>query len=169
MTLLVAPDPNWPAQASDEIARWLKAVKGLIKIHHIGSTSIAGMPAKPLIDLMPVFSSDSAQQAAQSNVEKLGYEWLGAYGIEGRSYARCDDQDTGERRFQVHCYANGHTDVKRHLAFRDALQANAALRAGYASVKAACAARHPEGGQEYGACKSSWIDKTEARALERLS
>lgn len=169
MTLLVAPDPNWPAQASDEIARWSKAVEGLIKIHHIGSTSIAGMPARPVIDLMPVFIDDKAQRAAQFPVEKLGYEWLGEYGLEGRRYARFDDPETGARRIQAHCYAKGHLDVRRHLAFRDALRANPALRAGYASVKGACAARHPEGGQAYSACKSGWIDKTEALALERLS
>lgn len=169
MTLLVAPDPNWPAQASNEIARWSKAVEGLIKIHHIGSTSIAGMPARPVIDLMPEFIDDKAKRAAQFPVEKLGYEWLGEYGLKGRRYARFDDPETGARRIQAHCYAKGHLDVRRHLAFRDALRTNPALRAGYASVKGACAARHPEGGQAYSECKSGWIDKIETLALERLS
>ena len=167
MTLLVAPDPDWPQRAADEIARWCAAVDGLSEVHHIGSTSITGMPAKPIIDLMPVFVGGDAQLAAQSSIETLGYEWLGEYGLPGRSYARLDDLVTGHRQFQAHCYTLGHADIARHLAFRDALRANAALRAGYASVKSACAARHPEGGQAYGACKSAWIDKTEARALSR--
>ena len=167
MSLLVAPDPDWPGRASDEIARWLSAVQGLQTVHHIGSTSIPGMPAKPIIDLLPVFEDTIAQQAAQSAVEAMGYEWLCAYGLEGRAYARLDDPQTGVRQVQAHCYPHGHADIARHLAFRDALRENAALRTGYASVKGACAARHPEGGTAYGACKSDWIDKTEARALVR--
>lgn len=167
MTLLVAPDSDWPERAADEIIRWRDTVGGLNTIHHIGSTSIAGMPAKPIIDLLPVFADQSAQLAAKDAVEALGYEWLGENGLEGRSYARLDDPQTGVRRIQAHCYASGHSDISRHLAFRDALRENAALRAGYASIKGACAARHPEGGAAYGACKSGWIDKTEARALAR--
>ena len=167
MSLIVAPDPDWPEHASDEIARWCEAVEGLITVHHIGSTSILGMPAKPIIDLMPVFSNEAEQLAAQADVESMGYEWLGAFGLPGRSYARLDDPDTGVRQVQAHCYAKGHADIERHLAFRDALRSNASLRAGYASIKGACAARHPEGGAAYGACKSEWIDKTEARALAR--
>ncbi|MEO9824929.1 MAG: GrpB family protein [Paracoccaceae bacterium] len=167
MSLLVAPDPAWPKRAVTEIERWLEAVDGLTTVHHIGSTSILGMPAKPIIDLLPVFENEPAQHAAQTAVEAMGYEWLGAYGLEGRSYARMDDADTGVRQVQAHCYALGHADIARHLAFRDALRDNAALRAGYASIKGACAARHPEGGAAYGACKSDWIDKAEARALAR--
>jgi GrpB-like predicted nucleotidyltransferase (UPF0157 family) len=167
MTLLVAPDPDWPHRASEEIARWSAAVKGLTTIHHIGSTAIPGMPAKPIIDLLPVFEDAAAQLAAQSNIETMGYDWLGECGLPGRSYARLDDPETGRRLIQAHCYASGHADIARHLAFRDALRSNAALRAGYASVKGACAARHPEGGKGYGTCKSEWIDKAEVRALSR--
>ena len=167
MSLLVAPDPKWPERAADEILRWQEAVGGLITVHHIGSTAIPGMPAKPVIDLLPVFESVEAQTVAQADVESLGYEWLGAYGLEGRTYARLDDPETGVRLVQAHGYPQGHADIARHLAFRDALRSNAALRAGYASVKAACTARHPEGGEAYGVCKSEWIDKTEALAMER--
>lgn len=167
MSLLVAPDPNWPERAADEITRWRETAQGLVKVHHIGSTSVPGLPAKPIIDLLPVFESEDAKLAAQGAVEALGYEWMGAFGLPGRSYARLDHPETGVRQVQAHCYAKGHADIARHLAFRDALRSNAALRAGYASIKGACAARHPEGGAAYGACKSGWIEKTEARALAR--
>ena len=167
MTFLLAPDPDWPERARAVIAQWRATINGLTVVHHIGSTSIPGMPAKPILDLMPVFESLTAQLAAQSSIEAMAYEWLGDYGLSGRSYARLDDPKTGQRQVQAHCYAHGHCDIARHLAFRDALRANAPLRAGYASLKAACAARHPEGGSAYGACKASWIDKTEARALSR--
>ena len=147
----------------------MNAVKGLIAIHHIGSTSVPGLPAKPIIDLLPVFVSETARDTARVPVEALGYDWMGEYGLPDRAYARMSDPGTGARRFHAHGYAAGHPDIARHLAFRDALRENAALRAGYASVKAACAARHPEGGEGYGACKAGWINKAEARALERFS
>lgn len=167
MSLLSSPDPRWPRAAEAEIARWLDTVPGLVTVHHIGSTAIPGMPAKPVLDLLPIFTDAEARDAAREAVERLGYEWLGEYGLEGRAYARMDDPKTGRRLVQSHAYPDGHSAIRRHLAFRDALSGNAALRAGYASVKGACAALHPDGGVEYGVCKSAWIERVEARALER--
>lgn len=166
MSLLVAYDDAWPARATAEAARWRAEVAGLATVHHIGSTAIPGMPAKPIIDLLPVFADDAAADAAQSAVEAMGYEWMGAFGLPERRYCRLFDPDTGQRQVHAHAYVQGHADIRRHLAFRDALRANAPLRVAYASVKAACAGRHPDGGADYGACKSAWIAKTEARALE---
>ena len=103
------------------------------------------------------------------NFEALDFEWMGEYGLPGRAYARKSDPETGTRLVHAHGYADGHPDIVRHLAFRDALRENATLRAAYTSVKAACAARHPEGGAAYGTCKSGWIDKAEARALALTS
>ncbi|MGV6848122.1 MAG: GrpB family protein [Marinibacterium sp.] len=166
MTLLAAPDPDWPARAAAEAARWRAAdMPGLVQIHHIGSTAVPGLPAKPVIDLLAEFDGLSSCEAARGAIEALGYDWMGAHGLPRRRYARADDPVTGRRLFQIHCYAAGDGEAVRHLAFRDALSGNAALRAAYTSVKAACAARHPEGGAQYGACKSGWIDKTEARAM----
>ena len=143
MSLLVAPDPDWPRRAEEEAAKWLASVPGLVRVHHIGSTSVPGLPAKPILDLLPVFRDVLAQEAAQPAVEGLGYEWMGAFGLDGRSYARRDDPATGKRQVHAHGYPKGHADIARHLAFRDALRGNASLRAAYASIKAACAARHP--------------------------
>lgn len=166
MSLLVAYDPDWPALAQATADMWRKSVSGIVTVHHIGSTSIPGLPAKPIIDLLPVFSDAAAADAARPAVEAMGYEWMGALGLPGRRYCRKFDPDTGQRRVHAHAYVQGHADIRRHLAFRDALRANAPLRVAYASVKAACAARHPDGGSGYGDCKSAWIAKTEARALE---
>ena len=167
MSLLSPPDPAWAEAAASEIARWMIRVPGLIEVHHIGSTSVPGLPAKPILDLLPVFETAEARDAAREAVEELGYEWLGAFGLEGRAYCRLTDAETGRRQVHAHSYPEGHPDITRHLAFRDALRENAALRAAYASVKAACAARFPAGGAAYGDCKSGWINKTEAIALER--
>lgn len=155
--------------AKAETGKLLDATDGIIAVHHIGSTSVPGLPAKPIIDLMPEFETDDARRGARSAFEGLGYEWMGNYGLNGRSYACKMDPITGKRRVHAHGYTVGHPDIRRHLAFRDALRANASLRAAYTSVKASCAARFPDGGENYQACKSAWIDKAEQRALERLT
>ena len=166
MSLFAPPDPTWPAQAEAEKERWFEFVERLEAIHHIGSTSVPGLPAKPIIDLLCVFDAVASQMAARPVIEAMEYEWLGEHGLERRAYVRKSDPESGRRLFHAHCYAKGHPDIQRRLAFRDALRENAALRAAYTSVKSACAARHPDGGRAYGHCKSRWIDKAEARALE---
>ncbi|MFS4582839.1 GrpB family protein [Phaeobacter sp. C3_T13_0] len=170
MSLIVAPDPGWPAQAQAEANRWRACgCSGLVQIHHIGSTSIPGLPAKPIIDLIPVFATEAAMDAARPNIEELGFEWLGEFGLPGRRYCRYDDPDTGKRLVQAHCYVDGSEEITRHIAFRDALRINAPLRASYAAVKGKCAALHPGDTHGYGDCKSDWVQKTEAQAMKALA
>jgi GrpB-like predicted nucleotidyltransferase (UPF0157 family) len=151
--------------AASEIARWRAALPDLVAVHHIGSTSVPGLCAKPILDLMPVFATEAAADAAQPILEALGYEWLGEHGLPGRRYCRRSDAATGLRRVQAHGYVTGHPDIARHLAFRDWLGADTAHRDAYAAEKARCAALHPGDGSAYGDCKSAWIDAAEQRAL----
>ncbi|CAM3637863.1 GrpB family protein [Phaeobacter inhibens] len=170
MSLIVAPDPTWPTQAKAEADRWTDSdVYGLIEVHHIGSTAVPGLPAKPIIDLIPVFESEAAMDTARLTIEALGFEWLGEFGLPGRRYCRADDPETGKRRVQAHCYVKGSDEITRHIAFRDALRANAALRAGYAAIKGKCAALHPGDMHGYGDCKSDWVQKIEAHAINALA
>ena len=153
--------------AADEVVTLLGRVAGVIRVHHIGSTSVPGLPAKPVIDLLPEFASDEARLSAKADLKALDYEWVGEHGIDGRSFVRKSDPVTARRLIHAHCFTAGHPAIRRHLAFRDALRANASLRAAYTSVKASCAARFPDGGPSYQNCKSGWIEKAEQRALER--
>lgn len=167
MSLLEPADPTWPEQARMEIRRWRDAeLAGLLEIHHIGSTSVPDLLAKPVIDLLPVFSDFANLDAAQSAVEALGYEWLGEFGLPGRRYVRMDDPTTGKRVTQAHCYVAGSAEITRHIAFRDALQADPNLRDAYAAEKYRCAMAHPHDYHAYGDCKSGWIQRAEAQALE---
>ena len=170
MTFLAASDPDWPGKAAAEAERWRAArMDGLLMIHHIGATAVPGLPARPVIDLMPVFADMAACDAARPIAESLGYDWLGDLGVSGRRMLRRDDAETGRRLAQAQCFGRGDPAIRRYLAFRDALRGNAPLRAAYTAERERCAARHPDGGPSYGRCKAAWIDRAEAIALERQS
>jgi GrpB-like predicted nucleotidyltransferase (UPF0157 family) len=164
---LIPHDPQWAEQASQEEARILKAVwPALIEMHHVGSTAIPGIAAKPIIDLVGVTPSLDALEDARPMLEQLGYAWHGEFGLAGRRFCTLSDPLSGQRRFHLHCYASGDHSIHRHLAFRDYLRARPAVAEAYQTMKQACAAKHPDDSHAYTECKDRWIKRVEAEALK---
>jgi len=163
---LVPHDPAWVRLAKAE-ASALHAALGdnLLAVHHIGSTAIAGIRAKPVIDLMPVVRDPALLDANRFALEALGYRWWGELGLPGRRYCTRDDPASGKRLVQLHAYAQGARDIVRHLAFRDCLRRQPALAGEYEREKLRCQRLHPDDSHAYGDCKSDWIRNIEARAL----
>ena len=163
---LVPHSPQWAEMARAETARLCEALDGvLITVHHIGSTSIPGIMAKPIIDLIPVAIDLDALDAAQPKFEALGYRWFGEFGLPGRRYCWRKDPATGKRAVQLHCYAKGWHEIDRHLAFADYLRAHPPIAKDYEAEKLRAAALHPDNTLDYNAAKDEWIKRTEADAL----
>ena len=87
--IVVPPDPAWP-DAFDAASRELAGALGenLFIIHHIGSTAIPGIWAKPVIDLLPVVRDIARVDEHVAAMQALGYESKGEFGIPGRRYFR---------------------------------------------------------------------------------
>ncbi|HKU63512.1 MAG TPA: GrpB family protein [Rhizomicrobium sp.] len=162
-------DPAWAEQAYREAARLMTAMgRSVIAVHHIGSTAIPGIRAKPILDLMPVVSDLAEFEKLRPAVEDLGYVWWGEYGLEGRRYCTLDDPLTVRRQVQLHCYGQGSSEITRHLAFRDYLRSHPDLAHAYDMEKVRCRDRHPLDSHAYGDCKSALVQKIEAEALSTL-
>jgi GrpB-like predicted nucleotidyltransferase (UPF0157 family) len=140
----------------------------LLEIHHIGSTSIPGLHAKPVIDMLAVVADLAAVDQCADAMEQLGYEAMGEFGIEGRRYFRRDNS-TGRRTHQVHTFAEGSPHVLRHLAFRDFMRAHATLAGQYGELKQRLAKVHAHDMAAYMDGKDGFIKEMESRALAWLA
>lgn len=165
---LLPHDPQWAEKAAAE-SEALAFVMGLtlLTVHHVGSTAIPGIRAKPVLDLIPVVTSLSELDSRRADIEVLGYEWWGELGLPGRRYCTKADPTTTRRLIQLHCYVEGSSEIARHLAFRDYLRERPDVAAAYDLEKARCQNLHPDNSHAYGDCKEAWIRKAEVEALVR--
>lgn len=162
MSPLVVPhDPAW-AEAFAVEARALTGVIGenCTALHHIGSTAIAGVLAKPVIDLLGVVGSFELLDGATGRIESLGYTAMGAFGIEGRRYFRKDNAG-GHRTHHVHVFVTGSPHIERHLAFRDYLRSHPDKAVEYSALKAAIVSS----GAPYQKAKDPFVQRIEVEAL----
>jgi GrpB-like predicted nucleotidyltransferase (UPF0157 family) len=140
-------DPNWIGAFEKEAAMLISIFgERLVDIHHIGSTSIPHLPAKPVIDILVVLDDTSDINSFNSAMEALGYrvrgECLDAIipGTPGRFYFT--KETNGVRSHHVHVCAKGHQEIFDKLAFRDYLRIHGDVAAAYAGVKRSAAGDH---------------------------
>lgn len=132
-----------------------------VYLHHIGSTAVPGLKAKPIIDMLAVVPGISDLDDGPPFLESLGYTPRGEHGISGRRfYQKGGVQPT----HHLHVYPIGHPEVARHLAFRDYLRAYAGERDAYGLIKEQLAATFPEDIESYMDGKNGWIKAASSRA-----
>ncbi len=162
--ILTPYDSAWPALAALHGERLRVLGPTLVAVHHIGSTAVPGLVAKPIIDLMPLVTDLAALDRDRARIEAIGYAWHGPYGIPGRRYCTLSDE-LGVRLVQLHCFGENSPHAVRHLAFRDYLRAHPDVARAYAAEKRDARDNHPDDSHAYGDRKSAWIGRAEAKAL----
>ena len=134
-TMEVVPyNPAWQEEFQAERDRVAWALgENVLAIHHMGSTAIPGIKAKPIIDLLVEVASIAMVDDCQAKMATLGYQSRGEHGMPGRRYflRTMDEQHT----HHVHVYERGHAFIQSVLRFRDYLIAHPEDAQRYSQLK----------------------------------
>jgi GrpB-like predicted nucleotidyltransferase (UPF0157 family) len=153
-------DPRWAAGFAVEAAA-LRQLLGPVaaEVHHVGSTAVEGLVAKPILDLLLVVPGLEAIDALRPALEGSAYRWRGENGVPGRRYlVRPDARAPMGEAAHVHAFPQGHAEIARHLRFRDALRGSATLRSAYAALKHSLLRAHPADRRAYTDGKGPFIE-----------
>lgn len=159
--VLLPHDPQWLAEAAAEAERIVRAcAPKVLRVEHIGSTSVPGLLAKPLLDVMPVLRSYEDGFACVEPMRALGYWYAGDFGIPGRHFF----PKGVPRTHHAHMLVEGSKEAVRHLAVRDVLRKDPAMAARYASLKQRLASEFVDNREAYSAAKGAFMQELFALA-----
>ncbi|MBK9973772.1 MAG: GrpB family protein [Planctomycetes bacterium] len=183
---LVDYNPHWPAMFTAEQRSLEQACPALfLQIHHVGSTSVAGLAAKPVIDILAVVADQSLLDVAQEDaaipgqnraidprgnashvamvraVSGLGFTYRGENGLPGRIYFQRRQDGVGAH---LHIVAKGSWFVAEQLAFRDWLRANPSDAQAYQELKRNLASQFAHDRVAYTMEKSDFISQVLRKA-----
>jgi GrpB-like predicted nucleotidyltransferase (UPF0157 family) len=159
---LADADPGWAPQYARQEER-IRAALGprAVQIEHVGSTSVPGLAAKPIIDIV-LLVTDSADEAAYlPDLEAAGYQ------LQFREPEWYEHRFLRDFGVQVHVFSVGAAEVERMLLFRDVLRNRSDERELYERTKRELAARRWAYVQDYADAKSSVIEEIILRARTR--
>jgi GrpB-like predicted nucleotidyltransferase (UPF0157 family) len=158
---IVDYDAGWPGKFETHAAVVAAALRdAALRIEHIGSTSVPGLAAKPIIDILVVVENSAAESSYVPQLEAAGYvlhvrepEWN-----EHRMFR------TPARDVHVHVYSLGCPEIQRNLVFRDRLRQNSDDRQRYEQTKRELAAQEWPNMDEYATAKTDVIETIIASA-----
>jgi GrpB-like predicted nucleotidyltransferase (UPF0157 family) len=167
---IVPYDPAWPGLYERERTRIAAALGSrALEIHHVGSTSVPGLAAKPIIDILLVVENCANDAAYLPDLERAGYvlrirepdEGSPLFtGTEPHRVFKGSDID-----LNLHVWSRGSGEIERNLIFRDWLRANDDDRDLYQRVKLELASRNWDNIQQYADAKTDVIQTIRDRAL----
>ncbi len=159
-SVVVLPyDARWEqafARIKDEIQEALGPLA--LSIEHVGSTSVRGLSAKPIIDIDVVIRDASVLPAVIDRLRAAGYEHEGDLGIPGREAFRYDGKEHLQKHHLYVCPQDS-AELKRHVAFRNYLRSNPEAVIEYSRIKEEGAALYPKDIEKYIQHKSPFIEK----------
>jgi GrpB-like predicted nucleotidyltransferase (UPF0157 family) len=156
LTSVLTPyDDRWPPMYA-EAAAWLRPVFGsmLVDLHHVGSTAVLGLPAKPEIDILAVVTDVSGVDSWVTPLAARGFRRGGDLSADHLFFKR-DEKDV--RTHKLHICIDGHPTAIQMLRFRDHLRRCPADRERYASLKLRLEAENTRGIGEYLEKKAPFI------------
>lgn len=162
---VVNHSPKWAALFKEEAAR-LKGVMGsqILAAHHIGSTSVPGLRAKPVLDFLIEVQNIAQVDNYNEAMGQIGYESLGENGLPRRRYFR--KFKNHKHTHHVHIWQRGDEEVGRHLAFRDYLISHPTRADAYGSLKNDLVERYGGDREQYIAGKDDFCKQTEKDAVD---
>ena len=168
-------DPEWPVLFEEERRHIMNAVGHIVAgVHHVGSTSIPGMPAKPILDIAVLLHDFKDGERCISPMEKIGYLHVGLldeipgdrfFGKVHTSQESCSDSEEIVTH-HIHMYTLDSPLMQNHFAFRDYLIAYPEVAAEYARLRVTLADKHPDDRTSYTAGKRSFITDVLTKAAE---
>ncbi len=160
---VVEPDPTWPAQAAAVMARIREALGAVVvDLEHVGSTAVAGLPAKPILDLDLIVADPGQEEAYVPPLETAGFVLV----VREPWWHQHRMLRGSDPAVNLHVFPVGSAEDARHRLFRDRLREHADDRDRYAAAKrAASAATAAAGGdvQQYNLRKEAVVRDIYAR------
>lgn len=158
---IVPYDRTWPARFEREKAVIHEAMGAVAtEVHHIGSTAVPGLAAKPIIDILVAVDPLEDRSSLQRSLAKVGYTYVPYEGDEVRLYFRKGTP----RRYHVHVVIRDSTTYRKLLLFRDALMSDPGLRVDYERLKMELARTHRHDRQAYSDAKAEFVESVVMKA-----
>ncbi len=159
---VVPYNPNWQNLFKEEARLVQQALGGnCIAIHHVGSTAVPGLPAKPVIDMLAVVKDIRVVDKATEAMQQLGYEAKGEHGIAFRRFFLKGKE---LRTHHVHVFQIGDAEIERHACFRDWLISHPEDAKNYAVLKQELAQQFPNDINGYCNGKEAFITEIDAKS-----
>jgi GrpB-like predicted nucleotidyltransferase (UPF0157 family) len=158
---IVDYDPQWPRRFERE-ADSIRAVLAdrALRVEHVGSTAVPGLPAKPIIDMLLVVADSADEIAYAGPLERIGYRLhIREPGWHEHRMFKGPEQDVN-----LHVFSAGCPEIDRMLAFRDRLRSSESDRELYGRCKRALARREWKYTQNYADAKTAVIEEIMSRA-----
>lgn len=156
-------NPKWKNSYKDECQRISEMIsEEIVRFEHFGSTSVPGMKAKPVIDMMVLVKDIHQIDNYNPKFSAAGYDVAGEWGIPGRRLLRKGGED---RTHHIHIYQEGHPEIYRHLAVRDYLLEHPEEVTAYSDLKTKLTQSYDET-PEYRNAKRDYVVALEKRALD---
>ena len=163
---VVPHDPNWRRSFETESKLIALAItENVVAIHHIGSTAIPQIHAKPIIDILVEVKDITKIDVQSSALEALGYEAMGEFGISGRRFFR-KGNEAGIRTHHLHGFEVNSAQIERHLAFRDYMISHPEDAQQYSELKRELANKYHDNIQGYMDGKDGFIKEIDLKAAK---